>query len=315
MSYVHVGLSLLRAKVCGSLHARRCVRVNYISSSPAWCVLSHTRIYSTESLVRTSNDIFNKGVLKTYSTQLTIKERERKRTCDQQCKVCLNDGAMIVAVAHACKRQCRLAHCHVTRLAGKWFVFAKKWKSSLARNDRKSSGPGVLSLSSVLSLSLSLPPPPTLFLSLSLSFSLSLSLSLALSFSLSASQSLAQGHKRRETLVLSSQRSSLHLAHWLCIQLYPPGLVRFVEHINCRKHALYLPTRSPRGFRTARKLTTCKSDNDQPAQAWARRWSPDAKLQQNLNREELKQYDAGYKRCTATTQSDEGRLTFLLPVN
>ena len=48
-----------------------------------------------------------------YAT--TIKERGgggRKRTCDPQCKVCLNDGAMIVAIAHVCKPQCRLAHCH-----------------------------------------------------------------------------------------------------------------------------------------------------------------------------------------------------------
>ena len=159
---------------------------------------------------------------------------------------------MIVAVAqligHACKRQCRLAHCHT--IGGKVEREKKKRKSSLARNDGKSSG--VISLLSSLSFSPSRPPSLSLSLSLSLFLSLSFSLSLSLSLSQPLTYSLAQG---AHTETLSSQRSSLRWAHWLCIQLHPSGWVRYVEHSNCRKHAL--PTRSSKGFPTARKLTTC----------------------------------------------------------
>ena len=58
----------------------------------------------------------NKGALKTYSTQPTIKEGGggRKRACDRQCKVCLNHGAMTVAVAHACEPGLSPVHCHTT---------------------------------------------------------------------------------------------------------------------------------------------------------------------------------------------------------
>ena len=62
------------------------------------------------SVVFNSEGVIKGGVENRYSTQPTIKERGRKRTCDPQCKVCLSDGAMIVTVAHACKPQCRLAH-------------------------------------------------------------------------------------------------------------------------------------------------------------------------------------------------------------
>ena len=53
----------------------------------------------------------------------------------------------------------------------------------------------------------------------------------------------------------------LRRAQWLCIQMHPTGLVEFVKHCSYRKHT-YL-TRSSQGFPTARKLTTCESDNDQ----------------------------------------------------
>ena len=95
--------------------------------------------------------------------------------------------------------------CTVTQLAGKWFVFArKKWKSSLERNDGKSSGES--SLSFLLSLSLSLPPPPPPpspfpSLSLSLSFFLSLSVSLHLSPSLSLSVSRSRAHTQKHCQV------------------------------------------------------------------------------------------------------------------
>ena len=134
-------------------------------------------MYSYEAKKRSSD----MGALKAYSTQTNHKrkgEGRRKRTCDQQCKVCLTDGAMIVTVAHACKPQYT-----VTRMAGKVFVFArkKKRKSSLAQNGVMSSW-GVFSL---LSFSPPPPPPPTLSLSLPIFLSLSQSLSLSLCLSLS----------------------------------------------------------------------------------------------------------------------------------
>ena len=134
--------------------------------------------------------LYKKGALKTYCTPPIIKERGRKRTCDPQCKVCLSDGAMIVAVAHACKPQCRLAHCHlVIRLAGKWFVFGRKnEKPAGAKRWIVLFGSLISSLLFSFSLSLFLPPPP-----LSISLSSFLSLSPSPSLFLSHTVSLSRG--------------------------------------------------------------------------------------------------------------------------
>ena len=72
-----------------------------VSDTYATSMLAKVRRFQ----VRASLSWYFKGVLKTHPPQ-----REggggRKHACDPQCKVCLNDSAMIVTVAHAWKAQC-----------------------------------------------------------------------------------------------------------------------------------------------------------------------------------------------------------------
>ena len=174
-----------------------------------------------------------KGALKTYNTQPTIKERGEEahmRSAVQGLPQWWRHDSRRCACMWARPLPSALSH---HPLAGKWFVFARAKKNEKAAWRETMASPGSplsplfplffflsFSLSPSLSISLSLPPP------LSLRFSLSLSLSQPLSLS-----------RDTHTEKLSSQCSSLRWAHWLCIQLHPPGWVRFVEHSNCRKHA------------------------------------------------------------------------------
>ena len=141
------------------------------------------------------------------------------RTCDRQCKVCLNDGAMIVAVAHACEPGLAPEHCHTThwRESG-LFSRAKKNEKQLGAKRWQVLGvesalSSLPSLSLLLSLSLYLsPPPPPPPLSLPPP-PLSLSLSL-FPFSLSLSVSLCQGTHTQKTvesmLILTVGPLTLH---------------------------------------------------------------------------------------------------------
>ena len=154
----------------------------------------------------------------------------RKRKCDPQCKVCLNDGAMIVAarlLMHASPSWCRMARCHTIGWKVVSFRTQKKKKKAAWRKT-------MVRLGSLLSLSL---PPLFSFLSLSLSLSLPPFLPFSLSLSLPPPPHSLSNSKGTHTQTLLSQCPSLRWGHCLCIQLHPAGWVRFVEHSNSRKHA------------------------------------------------------------------------------